>query len=262
MGSFVLTSTRHGTMIVNRHDRHENDNGTFGVGFDLLNGDVSDEYNNIEMIKKILTHCRLNSGDGVVALDLGSNIGVHTIEYAKHMKGWGVVHSYEVQDMIYYALCGNAVLNNCDNVYLNKLAIGEKCGKIKIPKLNYNIPSSFGSLEINSNPEKQFIGQDFNEFVECDIVSIDSLEFDRIDFVKIDIEGMELEALMGMSDSIVKFKPFFFIEHNKSDLNSIVKFMQQFGYYNYYICCVNIIFVHEEQIKNFDLKIKSCLCAI
>ena len=45
-------------------------------------------------------------GDGVVAVDGGANIGVHTIEWATAMTGWGSVIAIEPQERIYYALAG------------------------------------------------------------------------------------------------------------------------------------------------------------
>ena len=46
----------------------------------------------------------------------GANIGVHTVEWARHMYGWGNVIAIEAQERLYYSLCGNISLNNCLNV--------------------------------------------------------------------------------------------------------------------------------------------------
>ena len=54
-------------------------------------------------------------GDGVVAIDCGANIGVHTVEWAIAMTGWGSVVAIEAQERIYYALAGNIAINNCFN---------------------------------------------------------------------------------------------------------------------------------------------------
>jgi FkbM family methyltransferase len=54
-------------------------------------------------------------GNGVVAIDCGANCGVHIIEWSRHMFGWGRVIAIEAQEKIYYALCGNIVINNCLN---------------------------------------------------------------------------------------------------------------------------------------------------
>lgn len=102
--AFVLASTNHGNMIVNRNDfAIKQDGGTVGVGFQLLTASKFDA-NEIRLALLILDLRRRYFGDGVVALDGGGNIGVHTIEWSRHMDGWGQVHSFEAQEMVYYAL--------------------------------------------------------------------------------------------------------------------------------------------------------------
>ena len=54
-------------------------------------------------------------GDGVVLVDCGANIGVHTVECAVEMTGWGSVLAIAAQERLYYALAGNIALNNCFN---------------------------------------------------------------------------------------------------------------------------------------------------
>ncbi len=87
-------------------------------------------------------------GDGVVAIDCGANLGVHTVEWAKHMSGWGVVLAFEAQERIYYALAGNIAINNCFNARAIHAAVTNRSGRMKMPKPNYLANSSFGSLEL------------------------------------------------------------------------------------------------------------------
>lgn len=110
--AFVLASTNHGNMIVNRNDfAIKQDGGVFGVGFQLLTASQFD-LNEIKLALLILDLRRRHFGDGVVAIDGGANVGVHTIEWSRHMYGWGEVHSFEAQEAVYYALAGNIALNN------------------------------------------------------------------------------------------------------------------------------------------------------
>lgn len=87
-------------------------------------------------------------GDGVVAIDCGANCGVHTVEWAKHMTGWGVVVAIEAQERLYYALAGNIAVNNCFNARAIHAAASNTCGTMKMPVPNYLNPGSFGSLEL------------------------------------------------------------------------------------------------------------------
>jgi hypothetical protein len=102
--AFVLAATDHGTMIVSRFDEVRlADNSGFGVGFQLLDT-ASYDPSDVALLLTVLDLRRRYHGDGVVAVDCGANIGVHTVEWAKHMTSWGVVVAIEAQERIYYAL--------------------------------------------------------------------------------------------------------------------------------------------------------------
>src|SRR5664279_672198 len=115
--AFVLASSNHGAMIVNRFDYQLTAPGRgFGVGFQILERGCFDPQE-VELAIQLLELRRIHNGDGVVAIDCGANIGVHTVEWAIAMTGWGSVVSIEAQERIYYALAGNIALNNCCLLY-------------------------------------------------------------------------------------------------------------------------------------------------
>ena len=143
--AFVIVSTNHGTMLVNRHDYRLVGQSGYGVGHQLLNTSSFDA-EEIDIAKQLLVSRRQNFGDGVVAVDCGANIGVHTIEWAKLMSGWGEVLAIEAQERIFYALAGNITMNNCFNARAIWAAVGDKTGSIGVPVPDFFNPSSFGSL--------------------------------------------------------------------------------------------------------------------
>src|SRR5215472_7143826 len=101
--AFVLAASDHGTMIVNRFDyRMIDERGGIGVGFQILEG-ASFDAAEVDMALSLLGLRRQYFGDGVVALDCGANIGVHAVEWAKRMHGWGQVIAIEAQERLYYA---------------------------------------------------------------------------------------------------------------------------------------------------------------
>jgi hypothetical protein len=78
--AFVLVSSNHGAIIINRHDfRMIDEQKGFGVGFQILN---TSSYDHVEVssLLALLSNRREFYGDGVVAIDCGANCGVHTIE--------------------------------------------------------------------------------------------------------------------------------------------------------------------------------------
>ncbi|NNU44958.1 FkbM family methyltransferase [Ramlibacter montanisoli] len=233
--AYVLASTNHGSMIVNRNDQAEYDSGDkFGVGFQLLTRSAFDP-EEVNLALMMLTQRRNNFGPGVVAIDGGANIGVHTLEWSRHMHGWGRVLSFEAQEYVYYALAGNIALNNCWNASARWMALGEQVGHIDIPQPDYLSPGSFGSLELRPRPQTEFIGQevsyDLQDCVRTPMTSIDALELERLDFIKIDVEGMEADVLRGARATLQRCRPIVMAEMIKSNLDELVSLLDAAGYH-------------------------------
>lgn len=253
----VLTSTNHGSMIVNRHDYRLRNNGGYGVSYQLLNNSSFDQ-EEVDLVITLLKNRRQNFGDGLVAIDCGANIGVHTIEWAQLMYGWGEVIAFEAQERIFYALAGNIAINNCFNARAIWAAVGEFKGTIGVPTPNYFTPSSFGSLEINKTENTEFIGQELDysddKTQPTQMIAIDDLNLNRLDLIKIDIEGMEIDALKGALNSITKFKPQILIEKIKSSGDQIHKIISELGYKTFPIG-INILAIHESDPMVENIKV-------
>jgi FkbM family methyltransferase len=232
--AYVLAATNHGSMIVNRHD--EAPVGTdkaFGVGFQLLSRSAFDPAE-VGMAVHLLGLRHHHYGAGVVALDAGANIGVHTVEWARNMYGWGRVIAFEAQEYVFYALAGNIALNNCWNASARWSALGEREGFIDVPEPDYLRPGSFGSLEIRQRSTTEHIGQDISydaeDCIRTPMVTIDSLGLDRLDFLKIDVEGMEIDVLRGARATLERCKPAVLAEVVKSDGQELRAFLAGLGY--------------------------------
>jgi len=192
---FVLASTQHGPMIFSRLDYRMTAPGKgFGVGLQLLEKAAFDPAE-VETAKQILRLRKQHYGDGVVALDCGANIGVHTVEWAKCMEGWGDVTAIEAQERIYYALAGNITLNNCFNARALHAAVGDSVGEMAIPIPDYLRSSSFGSLELKAREKTEFIGQPIDYAAgpkqTVRLLTIDSLALKRLDFLKLDVAAAD-----------------------------------------------------------------------
>jgi len=230
--AFVLASSSHGTMIVNRLDyRMLDQNKGFGVGFQLLET-ASFDPREVKLVLDMLALRRQHHGDGVIAIDCGANIGVHTIEWAKAMTGWGSVLSIEAQERIYYALAGNIAINNCFNAVAVHGAVSSESGIMQIPNPNYLVPSSFGSLELRKRSNTEFIGQqiDYENTVKVRKLMLDEFGLPRVDLIKIDIEGMEMEALEGAAKTIERCRPVMLIERIKADAGQLRQWLESRGY--------------------------------
>lgn len=245
---FVIAATNHGTLILNRNDyRMVDEKSGYGLGFQLFNTSSFDQ-SEVDFALGLLSLRHQYFGAGVVALDCGANVGVHTVEWAKHMHGWGSVIAIEAQERIYYALAGNVAINNCLNATAIWGAVGRSNEEIKIPVPNYLLPSSFGSLELKQSANNEYIGQKI-DYSEANMASvqqrtIDAFGLQRLDFIKIDVEGMELDVLTGATNVIQEHKPLMMIEIIKSDRSQIETLLMGLGYEIFSIG-INILAVHN-----------------
>jgi FkbM family methyltransferase len=246
--AFVLAASDHGTMIVNRFDyRMVDERSGIGVGFQILEGGSFDAPE-VDLALSLLGVRRQYFGDGVLALDCGANIGVHTIEWAKRMSGWGQVIAIEPQERLFYALAGNIAVNNCFNARAFHAAVAAKVGTMRVPAPDYLKAASFGSLELRRREGTEFIGQpiDYSDkmTVVLRTITLDSLDFPRIDLIKIDVEGMELEAIEGAEASLTRSRPVLIVESIKTDKAKLRAVIERLGY-RVFEMGLNLLAVHE-----------------
>jgi FkbM family methyltransferase len=254
--AFIIASTDHGTMILNRFDRHTGPGGSFGAGYQLLDN-ASYDPEEVGLMLTLLDLRRRYHGDGILTVDCGANLGVHTVECAKHMTGWGVVLAFEAQERIYYALAGNVAINNCFNARVVHAAVSSRSGSMKIPQPNYLTNSSFGSLELKKCDNNEFIGQDIDysedKMIDVRMVNLDSFGLPRLDILKIDVEGMELEVLDGGAKCISEYHPIILVEAVKNDRNALRARLEGFGYM-VLSSGMNFIAIHKEDKCQDSLK--------
>ena len=256
--AFILASTDHGTLIVNRFDyRMVNQTAGYGVGFFLLENSVYEQQETTVALQ-LLQLRRQHFGDGVVAVDCGANIGVLTVDWAKAMTGWGSVLAIEAQERIFYALAGNITINNCFNPRAIHAAVGAEQGTLRIPTPNYRAPASFGSLELRQSDANEFIGQaiDYSEanLSEVRAITIDSLNLARLDLLKIDVERMELEVLRGAANTIQRLLPLIIVERLKAPPEQIAAVLGSYGY-KWYQLGLNFLAIHPSDATSNSIHV-------
>jgi FkbM family methyltransferase len=229
--SFILAATDHGAMIVNRFDHVHTETADYGVGHELM---ASGHFAAAELsdIAHMLQARRKRLGDGVVALDVGANIGVFTLEMARLMTGWGNVLAFEPQERLFCALAGNIALNNAFNAKPILSAVGAATQTIMIPQPDYGRGGSFGSLSLRRQDDRREVGQplDYDAGVPVMQVTIDSLRLPRVDLIKLDVEGMEIEALDGARETLARCRPSMFIEHQHVGRQRLGALLDGLGY--------------------------------
>jgi FkbM family methyltransferase len=254
--AFVLAASDHGTLIVSRLDYARNAQGdAWGVGFQVLEHGSHDKPE-IDQVLALLARRRAHFGDGVVAVDCGANFGVHSIEWAKQMTGWGRVIAIEAQERVFYALAGNIAINNCLNARAINAAVGAEAGRMSIPVPNYCLPANLGGLELRPSARNEFIGQtiDYADGATAEVacITVDGFGLPRLDLLKIDVESMEPEVLDGARATIEAHLPIVVAEHIKCGWSALADRLTPFGY-ALYRTPMNLIAVHPNDPTSSEI---------
>ena len=167
-------------------------------------------------------------------LDIGANIGNHTLFYSTIFKR---VIAFEPNPIAYKLLEANVLKNRIANVIICTTALGSKKEKkiLSICKENLGMSSLVQETKNNQSP--------FNLEIEINIGDdlIDEMgdELPKISFIKIDIEGFEADALKGLCQTISKFRPVISIELNFDSMRNpsleASKVLEDFGYRDFYV---------------------------
>ena len=164
-----------------------------------------------------------------VVLDIGSNLGSHTIPLSLLCKE---VYSFEAQKKIYQLLSKTIEYVNLFNVIVTR------DGWDKAEFSN----SEDGRASLTCLRPRL---EGYTTMEKC--ISIDKLDLDKIDFVKIDVEMCEWHVLDGMSVTIKKYKPTIILETYKTKTNmlNLVNFCNEFGYKFKYISGDNYLLTQK-----------------
>lgn len=158
---------------------------------------------------------------GDIALDIGANIGTHTVPQAKKVGKTGAVIAFEPQRVTFQNLCANVALNALTNVRCINAGVGDAHGKLTIPFLDPEAHNNFGGLNIEGHAQGESI----------DIVKVDDYTLPRCNLIKIDVEGMEAKVLAGASKTIAAHRPVLFVENNNEERSAaILKRLDALGY--------------------------------
>ena len=160
-----------------------------------------------------------------VVIEVGSNIGSHTLALAKTVNK-GAVFAFEPQNVIFQNLCSNISMNSITNCFCYQSAVSDKSKEqYFIPNLDYTRQNNFGGISI-SNEKKDFS-------IPVEVVTLDD-KFNNLNTLKIlkmDIEGNELNALIGGYNLIKRTKPFIYLENDRLDKSKeLIEFIFSFGY--------------------------------
>lgn len=156
------------------------------------------------------------------ALDGGAHVGL----WSKVMSGkFTRVIAVEPSPDTFEALTWNLVQSRCSNVQLKNVALGEAPGSVSM-KLD-------ADQEAKANTGARFTQPGGDIPVE----TIDSWKLPSLGFLKLDVEGSELVALRGATETLKRCRPivlfeckFLWSRHYGLPKNAVAQFLESVGY--------------------------------
>ena len=195
--TLVQTNTRYGNML------YINGDPTIGRSLELYGEYCHAE---VEVIKSL---CTSESW----FIDVGANIGTHTVGVAPYVNR---VVSFEPDLDNFDVLVKNCSGCGCANVSPTRLALSDMMSETST-QFDYGKTTLATGTDIKTAP-------------------FDMLGIPRADFIKIDVEGMEVDVLYGMRNTLATYKPSLLIEmQDQTKYSRIYDYLKGFDYNMYWL---------------------------
>ena len=182
---------RHGMMLYNLNDE--------------LQGTMLDKYGEyseaeVDAYQQVLR-------PGMTAVEVGANIGTHTVALAQMVGPAGRVLAFEPQRSIFQMMCANVALNALEQVETHWAAVGSAPGEVTIARLDSRARQNFGGYSIGQAREGDKVR----------LLTLDSFDLPACHLIKIDVEGMEAEVIRGGRSTIARHGPVIFVENESKE---------------------------------------------
>ena len=145
-------------------------------------------------------------------IEVGSNIGTHTIPLAKHLSQGGLLYALEPQSQNYKILIKNINQNDLQNIKVFKIAASNKKSEAYMNLFDENETNNFGDARI--------FNKTFTNFEKVSVSTLDELFFHefnenkKLSLIKCDAQGQETNIINDSKKIIDKFKPFLYVEND------------------------------------------------
>jgi FkbM family methyltransferase len=162
-------------------------------------------------------------GDHV--LDLGANIGFHTLALARTVGPTGHVISVEPQHYCFQLLCANVTANQLTTVNCIRAGVGDVPGTCVVPRHDPVRRHNAGATPVSLEPGAA------HPTDTVPLITVDSLALPRCDLIKIDTEGFEDRVALGARRTLATLRPALYIEiHDRDKLQRLHGLLKPLGY--------------------------------
>lgn len=156
---------------------------------------------------------------GGVALDIGANIGNHSIYFSKFI--FDKTLAFEADSKSFTILSENKKMNNIDDDKLVAYNVALSDGHYKYQIITEDSSNRGGSKVVEGNGELM-------------TKKLDDFDLPKVDFIKIDVEGHELKVLKGAVNLINRDFPDIIVEcmreNTYPDCQTVDSYMEQLNY--------------------------------
>lgn len=178
--------------------------------------DKSEFYEN-DILKELGNYIPENA----VIIDIGTNIGNHSIYWATQLKP-KQIYAFEPIDTTFKILEKNIALNNLEKIIKPyNIGLSDEKSAAKISKYSND---NIGGTSITKCSDKKGLS------LEVDKLDNINLPETKIDFIKIDVEGHEILVLKGAEQTLKKYKPLIFIEIFPENFEQVNELLTNYGY--------------------------------
>lgn len=186
---------------------------------------------------------------GKVVYDIGANVGIMTLFFARAVGATGSVVAFEPHPYSFQRLSRNVGVNRLRNVRLVKKGAGEASAMLVM----YQPSRHLSGATLDGERAARFgEGRLLDFTVEIDTLDnmIEALFLPAPDFVKIDVEGFEEQVLKGALRTIERHRPAFFVEiHRLADETpttaKVIEILKAYGYTFYHVENGEYIDIHN-----------------
>jgi len=193
---YKLVQSRHGWMLVNPYDRY--------LGQAIM------QYGECCEIEVAFILQLLSLRPGVV-MEIGTNIGTHTVPIAKALARENRrLIAFEPQPFIFQNMCANVALNGLRNVSAWPSACGDRAGTLWFAPPDYAAGGNFGGVSMSADPIPN------GAAIPC--IELDEVfGGETVGLMKIDVEGFELLVLQGAELLIDRCRPVIYVENDRPE---------------------------------------------
>ena len=136
---------------------------------------------------------------GNIVVDVGANIGLHTLNMARIVGSTGQVFAFEPDPSNFEILKKNVKINNYKNIILEQKAVGDKHGRTTLYQSDHPGKHRIFPQTEQAKSQVQVELTNLDNYFDSDMI-------DKINFIKIDVEGLEFSVLKGMKNILKNSK--------------------------------------------------------